>query len=345
MAVRQLAPGASVPAPAGALRVRLDGPQGVQLEIRDEAGGHVTPTHQVSSTEAIIIPGERPRIIGAVSAGQPIPPGSLAGLTISGVSAGDQYVRPQVDIGGRTFAALVRLTETPNPRLSDALEVPLEAHDPFVPRPWHRVGSYAYHAHHDDFSEARVPWAIVVDASAGMLLQSRRAEVGTLIECLIGILGSAMGSAPTGVLTCSSPVPREIKTSVDAEPVDWRVALGDDPSPWSRVTPAVEAAAGGLRNDGLLVLVTNGVPVDLEQLQTWSSKTGRRLIMILLGRSPYECIRALTPVAPWDDELSALGPLAAHPRVTLVSVGSLVAVPGSAVDLADAMFPLARGIR
>ncbi len=341
MAVRQLTPGASIPAPAGPLRVRLDSPPGVQLELRDESGAQIVPTHRVSPVEAIIMPGTKPTLIGAVGSGQPFPPATLAGVTVSGVSpGGDLFVRPQADIGGRSFAALVRLTEAPKPQLRDALEVPREVQEPFLPRAWHRVGSYAYHAHHDDFSEARVPWALVVDASAGMMLASRRHQVGALLECVIGIVGSAMGSAPAAFLTCASPNPRDIRSGINSEALDWQAVLGDRPSPWSRVMPAVEQAVRGMRNDGILVLVTNGVPVDVEQLETWSTHTHRRLILIMLGRSHFECVRSLRPVAEWDDELSAIGPLAAQPRTTVVSIGALALVPDSAVDLADAMFPI-----
>ena len=62
--------------------------------------------------------------------------------------------------------------------------------------------------------------------------------------------------------------------------------------------------------------------------------------MSILGRSRREFTAANRPFAAWEDELSAIDPLAARPQVTVVSITDLAKFPDAAVELADAIFPV-----
>lgn len=348
MALRQLTPGVELDAPVGPLRIRLDAPAGVRLELRDEQGASLQPSHRMSATEVIVVPTGRTLLIGAVVSGHPFPPDTLVGMTIAAAAGtGDEVVRPRADVGGRSFAPLVRYTPGSIPKLNDAFETRGENDrlEPFIPRTWHRVGNYAYHTHHDDFSQARVGWSLVLDGSASMLISTPRPQVGALLEVLVGVLGAAMGSAPASAMVADYPDPRDVKALLAVETPDWDVILGDDPSPWARVLPSLERATAGLDDEGLAVLVVDGMPVDLAEVEQWVITTRRRLLVVTLGRSRFEYAVAFRPTQAWDDELQALATLAAQPSVTVASVSGLAGVTERAVEFADALFPVGGGVR
>lgn len=343
MAVRQLTPGSSLDVPVGALRVRLDAPPGVRIEVRGPDNRPMEPAHRSSSTEAILLPMGAPTLVGAIPAtpGQPFPPGSLVGVTVSAASGvGDEYVRPCADVGGRAFAGLVRVTPGNPPTLSDALEIRRRSDvKPFNPRQWHRLGAYAYHAHHEDGNSSRGSWTLVVDASASMLLPERQSAIGELLEALVGITGTARGSAPTAALLCTYPEPTDFAPALEADSVDWARVLGVQPSPWSRVTPCLERAASALDYQGLVVLLTDGPPVDLADVEAWQAASGCELLFIALGRSPREVLPASRPTQTWDNDLGALDPLGSRNGVAVVTICNPAGAIGSAVLLADAMIP------
>lgn len=344
MAVRQLVPGSSVAGPDGPLRVRLDAPPGVRLEFRDAVtNAPVEPAHRASATEAILMPMGRSLLVGGVPtlAGQPFQPGTLVGITVMPAAGdGDHLVRPRADVGGRTFAGLIRVNPGSPVTLEDALEARVvDDLKPFVARSWHRTGNYGYHAHHDATAGERGPWAFVVDGSASMLLPSRRAALVGVMECLVGVAGTARGSAPVAAVVCSFPDPRAFTDALETDAVDWSAALGKQPSPWNRVTPGLDLALAGTRKEGLAVLLLAGPPVDLDDLCAWPGRAGHRLLVVVLGRSRNEYLPSRRPNHAWDDELGCLEVLSRVDGVTLVSVSDASAVPERAVEFADALFP------
>ncbi len=344
MTIRHVTPGASLPAPAGALRIRLDGPPGARLELR-AAEREIAPQVRTSDVEVVLVPTGRDVVLTAVALdGKPFPPGFLVGVTIttpSGTAPGgaDAVVKLPVDAGGRAGIGLVRVSGAlPAAMIHDLVDTAEALGAAPAPRPWHRAGAYAWHAHHDGPASPRHRWAVVIDMSAAMLVGRPRAAVGTLVEHLVGIGVAAQGSAPECVVACDFPVVRDIGAGLDRDTPDWSTLLGDRPSPWSRITAGVRAAAEAVGDDGVVVLLTDGVPVDVADLAGWFTGATTGLAHVALGRSRYEIRPDHRPTRWWDDELDALAPLDVSGRGRVLGIGDLGAVPAAAVDLADALF-------
>jgi len=364
MAIRYLTQGSAERAPLGAVRIRLSASSGAELELRDEAGERVAPQFQPLPTSLVIVPAGRTltvgtRPVGAEAFGSAIAIGATFD-TPSGI--GDEIVLRPVDVGGRSWVPLAKISGQP-PRIESAYAGPATITNhlgqsgtggeattvqggaasgmPLTPREWHRTGSYAYHRHHDVAIDGD-PWALVLDSSAALLAQDRRAGVVGLIHLLVGVMAAATSSGPTAVVKCAFPQPAEVSSLLDAEAPAWNDVLGELPSPWARVGGGIELAADATRWRGTLVLASAGVPVDVEGLVPLLTRLDGRLIVVALGESPWEVSTAARPSEWWRNELSGFEGLAQDPKVTIVSVGDLAAVADQADAIASALYPARR---
>lgn len=330
----QLAAGGTAQAPAGAVSIKLSTTGPAQVLLSRPDGEVVEPQFRVSANEVVVVPGQELLIGARSSTGQPFASGTRLGMSFrSPGGAGAEIVRPAVEVGGHHSVHLVRLGA--DGTLTDLFADARRADEGAWSRAWLRPGEYAYHVNHQDSTTRDVDWALVLDASASVLVEERRASIGTFVETLIGIAATGYGNLPGSVLVATEPV-RESVAALDADAIDWNDALGHDPAPWPRVTRAVEAAAKGGRSVALLL---DGVPVDYRELEAFASSSGTPMLVVAVGRSRHGLRPEDRPGQFWDEELAALDGLAALENVRLVSTADLAGAVEAAADLADALFP------
>lgn len=331
----QLAPGGTAQAPQGAVTIKLSTTAAARLTLLGVGGEVVAPQFTVSAAEVVFVPGGAEVLVTARSeAGRPFPAGTRVGVSLRSASGmGGEVVRPAAEVGGQQSVSLVRIDRSG--LLTDVLaDGRRDEGGGLWARPWMRHGSYAYHVRQRRAQQGT--WALVLDASASMMVEERRSGLGAAVESLVGIVATANGSAPRALLVATDP-PRDAVSALDADRIDWARALGDDPAPWPRVTHAVEAAAAGA---DVVVLVLDEVPVDYRELTRWAADATARLVVLVAGCSRWGLGERDRPAHFWDEQLAALGELAALESVTLVSVSDLGAVVAEAAELADALYPV-----
>lgn len=329
----QLAPGGSATAPAGAIQITLSSTAPAQLFLADSYGAAVEPQFRVSAHAVVVVPGQE-LLIGARSEqGQPFASGVRVGVSFrSPGGAGNEIVRPAAEVGGHHSVTLVRLSA--DGTLTDALNDNRRGDEGAWAKAWLRPGTYAFHVNHQDSGVADRRWALVLDASASIMVEERRARVGIFVEAFTGIVATALSHLPEAMLLTTDPI-RDRVAALDADRIDWDQALGHDPAPWPRVTPAVREAAKDGRSVALLL---DGVPVDYRELTAFAAESGTELLVAVVGRSRHGLRPEDRPSQFWEEELAALDELAALPNVRLASTTHLGDAVDAAPALADALF-------
>lgn len=331
----QLAPGATARAPEGAVSIRLSTTVPAQVVLTGAGGVQLEPQFRVSPTEVVVVPGVELLVEARSATGQPFASGARIGVSLRHPSgAGSEVVRPAAEVGGHHSVSLVRLSA--DGLITDVLAGGRRADEGAWSRAWMRPGSYAYHVHHADSSSGDVEWAMVVDASASILVEERRAGLGVFLETFTGIAATGFGNLPGSLLLAADPI-RDAVGALEGDPIDWDEALGHDPAPWPRVTPAVERAAAGGRSVALLL---DGVPVDYRELTAFAARSATPMLVVVVGRSRHGMSQEDRPTQFWDEELAALDELAAIDGVALVSTTDLGRAVHQAPALADALFPM-----
>lgn len=330
----QLAPGGTAEAPEGAVSIRLSTTAPAQVMLTGATGEQVEPQFRVSATEVVVVAGTELLIAARSRTGQPFASGTRIGVSLRNPGgAGREVVRPAAEVGGHHSVMLVRLGA--DGVITDVLADGRRTDEGAWSRSWLRPGAYAYHVHHADSSAADVAWAMVLDASASILVEERRASVGAFLEALTGIAATGFGNLPGSLLLATDPV-RDAVGALDVDQIAWGEALGHDPAPWPRVTPAVQRAAEGGRSVALLL---DGVPVDYRELTAYAAQSSTPMLVVVVGRSRHGLRPEDRPAQFWDEELAALDGLAALDNVALVSTTDLAVAVENAPALADALFP------
>lgn len=332
----QLAPGGTAQAPSGAITVKLSTAAQARVVLTRGDGEEIEPDFRKSPTEAVFVPREDVVVAARPLSGQPFPPGARVGVSLRSPSgAGAEIVRPAADVGGHHSVALARVGA--DGLVHDALADGRggAGGEGLFAREWLREGSYAYHVNHQGQSRV-VPWSLVLDASASILVEHRRAGLGRFLERLIGIVATAFSSEPKSLLVATDPL-REAVSVLDADRVDWVEALGSEPAPWARMTHAAQAAG-----PGAVVVVLDGVPVDYRELTAWASAHDGEVLVVAVGRSRYAARPEDRPSQFWEEELAALDGLAALEHARVVSVTDLDEAAEATSAVADALFPVGR---
>lgn len=329
----QLGPGGSAQAPTGAVSIKLSSTVPAQLVLMTPSGEVVEPQFRVSPSEAVVVAGEALVVTARPTLNQPFASGTRIGVSFRNPGgAGSEIVRPAVEVGGQQSVTLVRIGA--DGLITDALEDGRRMEgEGLWARPWMKPGAYAYHVNHHQSAAMEEEWSLVLDGSATMLAARRREGLGRFLETLIGVVSTALGSGPRAVLVSTDPA-RDAVAALDADAIDWAAAIGEDPAPWPSVTSAVR------RSSGAVVVVLDGVPVDYRELTAWARESGRRMIVVAVGRSRHGLEQSDRPAQFWDEELAALSGLAELDRVTVVSTVDLGSVVEHAPQFADALFPV-----
>jgi hypothetical protein len=192
--------------------------------------------------------------------------------------------------------------------------------------PWLQSGRYAFRDA-DKVSgsgpgpEAPVTsWGIVLDGSASMRRLWSEGHLEDLITLVAGIGVEWTRTWPGAAVAAGVKVTNN--PSALRDPVALLAAgFGTlEPSSWSNLATGVEQAFGLLGRDGLVLVLTDGVPGDVDRLAALASALPQaRIGLVTLGRSGYG-LPSDGPCDWWSEELAGLEDLAALANVRVAAV-------------------------
>lgn len=323
MAVIQLT-GGSVECPAGAITIRLSRTDGLDLVLLGADGQEVEPNFRVTHTEVVIVPSQPVTVTARTRNGLPMGSGTRLGVSVKAADgSGDEVVRPASEVGGRQSVSLVEIA---GGEIADLMGQATR-----IEQGWMQRGNYAYHVNHRQTDGRTTQWACVLDASASVHHSSHPEAYQAFLELILGIAATAYGRAPSHWVLSTSP-PTDVTSALEGEEIDWDAALSHQPAPWPSLLASVEQATKGFDEDGAVVLVVDGVPVDYREVLAHVG--ARECVVVALGRSRFGARPEDRASQFWEEELEALD---GFPRV--VSVASLADIGENAHQIADAMYP------
>lgn len=345
--------GATPPNRPGPVMVSASGASGVRLELQNAAGQTVPPSQRMGDDTFIIQPslvgpGNDLVVVAVASVGGPFRPGTTIGLTLTHPSrpVDDMVVMNPVDASGRSGARLVRFSsQTGTLLLHDAFNAVVEGGArPLTQRGWHERGRYAFHASHAGAAARGRRWAMVIDGSATLLAPERRASVGQLVETVFGLMLAECDGGPHSVRVTKLGRSEDIASYLDREHLDWAEILGERPSPWSAVLPALKESAKDIGESGVVVAIVDGPPADAAAVVNWALTTSESLSLrvVGIGRSHHEALSDDKPAQWWDEEFAVLEPLALTDRHAVVTISDEAKADSAAVGLAGG---LSAGVR
>lgn len=349
MAVLILSEGGAIPpSRPGPLLISATSASGARLELQ-KADGEIVPPSQRLTDDSFILQPSAVTIMGEVTVvatrvgGGPFTSGTKLGVTVTHPSrpVDDMVVLNPVDASGRSSARLVRLSANSGSLLlHDAFNAAIERGARSIQqRSWHERGRYAFHASHANGLETAGQWSMVVDGSATLLAPSRRAAIGELLETVYGVMVADRDGGPNSVRVTKLGASVDIQEALDGDELDWASILGDRPSPWSAVLPAIKEAAADIDHQGVIALVVDGVPTDALELVAWvdQAPAGLTVRIVGVGRSRFEALAQARPNHWWDEEFAALEPIAHTGRHTLVTLSDESTAAQAATSLAAGM--------
>jgi hypothetical protein len=176
------------------------------------------------------------------------------------------------------------------------------------------------------------PWGLVIDGSASMLHLQRSGQLLELLRVVCGALYGWSGQLPSCATLTAPGADRDV-TAVFTSPDPSFSTLTDTvPAPWSRLAPSI-AAAG--RQADLVVVLTDGVPVDVGAVAAAATTSKTKIVLVSTGLSRFAV--SGWSGEDWREELAGLQPLADVPnaRVIAVAVHPTSTGPRLVLDRAD----------
>jgi hypothetical protein len=350
--VKELDPGESYQFAPTPLRVVLDGNTEGRVELRaiDQADDDVSPI-RLSATEIIVTPKpQRLRLRAVPVGGGTFAPGTHIGMSLrteGAASVNEQIIVPTSDVGALPHRDLAVLEFAPNravltvsketgwrpeqrvapsPRSgTNSLTVtrPEPRGPSVVDDPGLETGRYALRtaARSGPLGTPPTCWGLVLDGSASMQALGETHVVEDLALVISGVLvewagHGAVSTSYSGVDTVSA-VP-----DGGADPRRFvRSALVDrEPSSLSFLTPALRRAISEVGTSGAVVILTDGVPGDVDALaQELERHPEVTCAVVSLGVS-HHGLPSDAVTSWWREELVALDPLAALDNVGVVAL-------------------------
>ena len=246
----------------------------------------------------------------------------------------DRYVLPRADVSGTSRTTLVVLT--PHPGFWQ-INLPAEPgrqpgppEEPCLPAPSSGVAlvglaQEAAYAARRSAGTARLPHdqrsdlQLAVDRSASLLPLVRDGSGQALLELLLGV-NEVAGSQPDVALWSLDSLPRSVRSGLSPANLDgrWVGAFGAQAQTGGTLLAPLVAATQTSTNARTVVVLTDGVPADLDELRT-ALATARadgsrtRWHLLALARSTGD---PGVQLEPWRDELQPLAPLVADGLLT-----------------------------
>lgn len=351
MPVKELDPGESYQFAPTPLRVVLDGDaQGrVTLLAIDQADADVA-TIRLSAGEVILTPKpQRLRLRAVPVDGGTFAPGTHIGMSLrteGAASVAEQIIVPASDVGALTHRDLAilefavnravltvsketgwRPEPSPAPVQKPGTTIPVTQPEPRGPAvvddPGLETGRYALRTAARSGSPGTPPscWSIVLDGSASMQALGESSVVEDLTLVVSGVLVEWAGH---GAVFTSYAGVDAVSAIPDggADPRRFvRSALVDrEPSSLSVLTPAVRRAIEAVGSHGAVVVLTDGVPGDVDTLTVELDRHPEvRCAVVSLGVSHHGLPSDGVP-SWWHEELAALDSLAALDNVGVVAL-------------------------
>ncbi len=171
--------------------------------------------------------------------------------------------------------------------------------------------------------DARTELLVAVDRSASLLPAQRAGAVQALLEVLLGV-SAVWGSADSLPVWELGAVPRPLPQPLDRANAPGFVThvLGERITTDGTLLAPLVRATAGVGGSRTVVVVTDGVPADLEEVTAALRETTRargttRWHLLAIARGTDD---ATVRHEPWRDELTALAPLVAERLLTVSSV-------------------------
>jgi hypothetical protein len=192
--------------------------------------------------------------------------------------------------------------------------------------PWLQAGRYAFRdadkvAGAGPGPEAAVSsWGIVLDGSASMRRLWSDGHLDDLITLVAGIAVEWTRTWPGAAIAAGVNVANNPSALRDPGALLAAGFGALEPSSWSSLATGVEQALGLVGRDGFVLVVTDGVPGDVERLAALASAVPQaRIGVVTVGCSGYG-LPSDGPCEWWSEELAGLEDLAALPNVRVAAV-------------------------
>lgn len=178
---------------------------------------------------------------------------------------------------------------------------------------WLDSGRYAMRtaAQHHRLPSPPVAWALVVDGSASM--RSYDGETGaSLVELLSGIMTEWTGRSAAAAVYAGAMGPVEVAEAVRRPAALMDAFDGVEPGSCSTVAAGVRHVAQRMADKGAIVVLTDGVPGDVQELVAALEQSPELSCVVLTtGRSVWNLGgQRGVPMQSWQEELGGLGDFA-----------------------------------
>ncbi len=312
MNVIELGPGQEVGLPRVPIRVRVTSTSRTQARL--DAIGAVG-AHRISAGEIVVLPkGGQVQLSVAPAGGGAFAENDQVGLSLRAEGGKEQVEVAQSSVVSMNSARLAVL--------EIGVNLLVRATGPQRAPEWLASGINALRRCGVDERDRAEPgeWAMVVDGSASMLSLAGDGSLEELLRLVCGVLYGWTNRLPGLVLRTTTGPEVDVTAATRGPELELATLLAPAPAAWSRVAPAVRA---GARKMDVVVLLTDGVPVDAAALSADLRTTKGRLIVVTTGRSRFSVgTRAASGDLPsWQEELAGLEPVAAQAN------GRVVALP------------------
>lgn len=324
------------------LRVSLTGvtaDTGVTLQALDQAGNE-SASHRLSAIEMILTPQPRRlRLVAIPGASTTFAPGTQLGLSLrteGASSESEQIIVSQFDVGAFSscemavleFAvgrSVITVAGGRSPESGAPLGGPAGSTGGIVvgEQDWLQPGRYAFRdaARSEHVEQTTSSWGLVVDGSASMAALHAAGQLDDLLVLVAGVMVEWTGRAAQGAAVTAPRQFVEVTSAQDDPRHLSATAFGErEPASCCELAPAIAHVAARFGGEGLVVVVTDGVPADVDGVAGLLQDTPRlALSLVTLGRSRFS-LPADLPQQWWEEELWALDPLAGLPNVRVVAL-------------------------
>jgi hypothetical protein len=318
----------------------VDADAGVRLQAVDQAGNE-SASHRLSAIEMILTPKPRRlRLVATPGTSATFAPGTHVGLSLrtEGPNAGsEQIIVSQFDVGAfdsREIAVLefavgksvitVTSSRAPAAHTPKASGFVPSANAEVPDQEWLQSGRYAFRSAvgSKHVQQTAASWGLVLDGSASMAALYAAGQLDDLLLLAAGVMvewtgrtaGAAAFTRPRQFVGVSSAGqdPRTLSSSAFTD---------REPALYSQLAPAIQSVGADLGGDGVVVVVTDGVPSDVDAIADLMARSPRLVLsLVTIGRSKYS-LPADLPEQWWEEELSAMDPLAGLSNVRIVALG------------------------
>lgn len=357
MAIKELDGGQMHRFAPTALRVELTGASpggGVVLKAVDQAGQEAV-TVRLTDVEVVLTPEPRRlRLVAVPSTRGSFPAGTSLGLmlrTEGSSAAAEQILVSSVDVGALAMHELAVLefatdqailtvsrtdggnapTPPPNNRSKEYVSGNGYRHDEAPPartapdeqeHTWLQQGRYA-------LREAKklgtvdspvTDWGVVLDGSASMCAIYCSGQLEELLRLVCGTYVQWTNSWPSVSTIAGVRVVDVDTASTNPQLLAQTAFDGSEPSSWSSITEATTSALRRIGADAAMLIVTDGVPGDIDRLASLCRENPSvRFTIVTTGVSRQGLVSDGTPNW-WEEDLVGLDDFVRLPNCSVAAV-------------------------